>query len=349
MLQERFQYIFGLTRGKVQVNGAIVDDVNNTFSFALDEAVARINQSDSGLFLDEMDEFNLNKVPVELNPDTGLPIVNTLWDKAARARHNAIGELETALFAGLATMNKLKSEPFLGVLGSATTRGYLSLNEGQSVTTVIQTSQKPGHVVRIKSIGLHTSLDATVPVTINGTEYEVRTRAGRLYANIQERPIVVPLNGEDIVISYPVGEFLVGNNKMCYTCSGQARKITPYFPNIETQEGNGLVLDIQVGCQPDNMIYENYYNQIHATDQVLAYAARFKTAELLIESIMNSTEINRYTTMDNQFLWGKRNHFRKEFQDRVNWLVSPDGFDLSTDNCYQCKPQVGFRKRGILS
>jgi len=349
MMHKRFKYIFGLTRGPVAVQGGgRVNDDQNTFTFSVEKATARINQSDSGLYLDEMQEFNLNKVPVEVDATTGLPVEGSLWQKAHHARREALKEMETALFAGLGTMNRLKNDPYTGFLGSKDKKNYYKFQNGQVVTTVIQTNNIPGHVMRIKSLALHTSLETIVPVTINGKVYEIKTRPA-LYTNILPTPIVIPINGEDITISYTVNEFMVGINTMCYGCQGVVRKISPYFPNIEGQEGNGLVIDMTLTCQPDNVIYENYNTNHNGIAHVLAYAARFKTAELLIESILSSGTINRFTMMDNQYLWGKRNHFRKEFQDRINWLISTDGFDLSTDNCYQCKPVAGFRKTGILT
>lgn len=333
-MQERFHHIFGLSR--------------TVPPCATEDQKVAITVSDSGLYLDEMDELNLKMVPAAQDCKDFALVENSIWLLMERARNNALKAMETDLITGLHTINKLKREPFTGFLGSAAKVGYMpGLVEGQLVTTTLKTNALAGNIVRIKTIGLHASVSTLVPVNINGQSVEVSTTAHTLKQNTLAEPVEIPLTGEDIVITYVVEGFMVGNNKMCYGCAGTLRKLVPYFPQIDGQEANGLVLNIEITCQPDNVIYENYRNR-QDIKNVLGYAARFKSAELLLERILNSSEITRYTMMDNQYLWGKRNHFRKEYQDRLNWLVSTDGFDLTHDNCYSCKPPQGFAKRGIL-
>jgi len=349
MLQERFKYIFGITRGPVSIQGQpVVNDQDNTFTAEFTAAADRINRSDSDLFLDEMEELPLSWVPVELNPATLQPVVGSIWELAVQSRHNALRAMQSDIRTALSEKYRPKTEAFTGVLGSESTRGVITgFVDGQTITTTIQTSQKPGHVLIINSLALHTSLDAVVPLRINDKVYAVKTRANRIYKNYQEEPIIIPMDGNDIIIEYTINAFMVGDNKMCYTCGGKTAKITPYLPNIADIDGNGLHLDVMLTCNPDRLVIENYKLDYNSSADVLAYAARFKTAALLMDRILNSGVINRFTMSEGKYLTQRRNYFQTEYMDRIRWLAT-EGFNMELDDCYQCKPVQGFRKRGIM-
>src|SRR5699024_12003684 len=48
----------------------------------------------------------------------------------------------------------------------------------------------------------------------------------------------------------------------------------------------------------------------------IAHAIAYKSQELLIEDLMSSGRINRFTQLSKEHLWGKRNHFRKRSEER---------------------------------
>jgi hypothetical protein len=105
----------------------------------------------------------------------------------------------------------------------------------------------------------------------------------------------------------------------------------PYFTNYLS--GLGLSMEVDAGCDASSIICTMFNDDI-AARTAMAYAARYKAGELVHEYILKSNNINRYTMSNREFLWGKRNHFRKEYNDRVTWLSQTA--DINSIDCYVC-------------
>jgi hypothetical protein len=80
------------------------------------------------------------------------------------------------------------------------------------------------------------------------------------------------------------------------------------------------------------------YSEDDAVAVVMGYATWYKAGELLIEDVLKQPDVNRYTTMAREYLWGKRNHFRKEYENRIIYLAAV--IDVMASNCYVCREQV---------
>jgi len=151
------------------------------------------------------------------------------------------------------------------------------------------------------------------------------------------------------------------NNKTTCNC-GTAEKILHQYVNVYgvefdniTQLNNktidsmahGLSLNVSIDCSNQNFICREF-NENDAVSLVLAYCVLYKTQELLIESVLGSPEVNRYTMMHREYLWGKRNHFRAEYENRIKYLGADEVIDLNDTDCYICKDNTMFYG-GILS
>lgn len=306
--------------------------------------LAEVTTSKSGLYLDEMDNLNLEMLSASADCSKG-----SIWDLMHQARRNALKELNTALLAGIQTRGKSRYEPYFGNIGHEAYRGSNSLAEGSAASLSLETKPLQSVSATIKRVGLLLNADATVEVTISGLPDPVIIEAVAYkptYVTLPE-PLVLPIDGREFSVSYTVSGFQPLVNMASCGCTVKDRYLTHYFESIIEKPAYGILLDAAISCDPGNLIALSYAQRPDIAD-VLAYAGRYKAAELLIERILSSGLINRYTMMDPQYLLGKRNHFRKEFQDRINWLISTDGFDLALDSCYVCKTENGFRKRGIL-
>ena len=84
---------------------------------------------------------------------------------------------------------------------------------------------------------------------------------------------------------------------------------------------------------------------------VQAYGLRYAQAERLVDKILSSTKLNRFTMLDREALYGKRSHFKKEMDTRAKYvaheLTKPDRINLIND-CFSCKDKFGFVKGNIL-
>ena len=98
-------------------------------------------------------------------------------------------------------------------------------------------------------------------------------------------------------------------------------------------------MDVQIKCETGTLICREYDGN-DAIALVTAFAIQYKAGELVIENVMNSGEVNRFTMLRNEQLWGKRNHFRKEYFDRIDYLSKV--IDVSSSDCFICRSDDFF-------
>lgn len=117
---------------------------------------------------------------------------------------------------------------------------------------------------------------------------------------------------------------------------------------MRSNNSHGLAVNIEVGCDSSNILCDLYESDI-SYKTVIGHAVRFKAAELVVEKVQSSEEVNRFTMMSREYLWGKRNHYRKEYLDRVTWMVETLDVGSITD-CFVCNTggHKKIAKSGIL-
>lgn len=100
------------------------------------------------------------------------------------------------------------------------------------------------------------------------------------------------------------------------------------------QQGHGISIQAVVGCDTETVVCREYDKQ-EAIQQMMAWAARYKAGELWIEYIFKGAQVNRVNLQNREYLWGKRNHFRKEYEERITAIAN--NLTLGETNCYTCK------------
>lgn len=103
---------------------------------------------------------------------------------------------------------------------------------------------------------------------------------------------------------------------------------------VPSSYSNGFILDVAIKCDNESLFCREY-NQDDAVAVTMAWATLYKGGELLIESVLKSTDINRFTTQNREYLWGKRNHFRAQYEERLTYLAAT--IDVTASNCYVCR------------
>ena len=107
----------------------------------------------------------------------------------------------------------------------------------------------------------------------------------------------------------------------------------------ESDRANGLILDVVINCATANLICggENedldYMND--PTARVIANCIQLKAGEVLINDILSSGNINRFTMMSRESLYGKRNHYAKEYGYRIDWLG--ENMSIEGNDCLGCQ------------
>jgi hypothetical protein len=119
-----------------------------------------------------------------------------------------------------------------------------------------------------------------------------------------------------------------------------------------TNQGYGLFLDVEFVCDANEVLCAgelDYENDDLA--MVQAYGLRFEMGVKLIDRILSSTKLNRYTMLDREALYGKRSHFKKEADTRAQYvaqqLTEKERINLVND-CLTCRDKYGVTRAGIL-
>lgn len=95
----------------------------------------------------------------------------------------------------------------------------------------------------------------------------------------------------------------------------------------------GIIVFVEIACSVGKFVC-NEYDERNDIAKISAWANLYKAGELLIEYVKQSPEINRLTTMQSDYLWGKRNHFRKEYNTCIEFLA--EKIDARNSDCFIC-------------
>jgi hypothetical protein len=120
-----------------------------------------------------------------------------------------------------------------------------------------------------------------------------------------------------------------------------------------TVELNGILLDVEFSCNVEETICKENFNFAgNPLAIVMANAIRCWANAYLMDAILSSKMINRYTLMSEEKIMGLRNRFRKEYNERINNYLAieiVENYLNSLSDCFECKDEYGFEKVGIFS
>lgn len=110
----------------------------------------------------------------------------------------------------------------------------------------------------------------------------------------------------------------------------------------------GIVLDAQFKCKLGELICKEELD-FETNDIAMGLAAtiRYKAGFYLIEKILASAEINRFTMTDRERLMGKKNTYVKDYQNGLQWLINK--INWKANDCLTCDDFDDVIKAGILS
>ncbi len=115
-----------------------------------------------------------------------------------------------------------------------------------------------------------------------------------------------------------------------------------------TQYLQGLILDASFTCKVQDLICVDEIdfttNEIAAS---MAGAIQYRAASFLIDNILASGNINRFTMTDRERLMGKKNTYTKEYLDRLEWIAQ--NININANDCLACDDFNDILKVAILS
>ena len=328
------------------------------------DELAKLRASKSGLFMDNLPGG------VHMKALTRIDACKSFMQFAIGARENAIQTVEHDIIVSLNNQYKKDKSNFIGQIGRmsyATSLGISRPWQGMQITP--HTAGDGVITLNRMFIVLNGAATVTVKIlrvivgSVMGEEvasYPVTTTANNyIPVDIGPNPIKFPLMYNGNAVEYYAVYDLSGAPGVqpkdtginCSTCNGGIQPFSDFvtvrgvqFNDTNTLNdkitdafSHGLVLDVEIRCDNEQLICREY-NADDAVAVVLAYCVYFKAGELLIEEVLKQPDISRYTMMDKERLWGKRNHYRAEYEQRMLYLST--SINVTDSNCYVCRNTV---------
>lgn len=332
------------------------------------------NESKSGLYLDELEGFNLNVAEGADDCSRG-----SLWDRMNRAVSNAKEDFITNLLGCINTQYKPRAENFSGQIGAAEFQNVLNLNQPY-VGMKIQPYQLKGGVITLKRVGVIINQSKIVTIKIIKSVNKVGTEIGSftspmpVVANqitwislspVLELPMWSYGGRVDYYIQLVVDGFQPVDNKRDCGCGGVQRPYLPWFnfqgatgsdlSNLNTfnETGiriNGVVADLSVKCRTTDIICSEEMPldfQDSGMAREIAAAIRFKAASKLYYELISSNEINRYTLINNEMNQALADKWEATYQQWIQYFC--ENLNVGTNDCLVCKDNKQIVKGGILA
>lgn len=332
------------------------------------------NEGQSEVYLDELEGFPLSFLNASANCEGG-----SLWDILAKARENATLQFKADLLSCINDSYQSKRPNYSGVIGQTTFNSTLNITDNMAGVKYIFPTIVGGKMI-VKRIGVMVNASTNVTVKVfnndeNSTtaiaQYTIAAAANSATFATLVTPLELPLwskNGVQLEYYFVyslTGAFLPKNNKPDCGCGGNKTAINwkqwinaygikgnsanAFSTFTSTTELNGLVVDAEFKCDMSRLICSDEYPMDFTSgrDLQIAYAIRFKAGALAIDNALSLGEINRFTMLDREALYGKRNHYRKQYEDLIPYLCNVTQ-NLNND-CLMCRPNSNFVKGKILS
>lgn len=331
------------------------------------------NEGKADIYLDELEGLSLDLANGSENCEQG-----NIWDMMAKARTNATKEFKKDLLDCVNSNYMPKRNGYKGLVGNVSFNQTLNYTENMSGLAGKFSNIVGGKMI-INRIGLLFSTTSTFNVSIYSSDdlttpiatYPVTSAANSLQYVTLSTPLELPLwSNQTSIITYFVAYDLIGtykpkNNKADCGCTNKQAVAYKHWGNFygikgnspssldsfnTTTEFNGLVLDVEFQCDTKRIICSDdmpldFENDSRAMN--IAYCIRYQAGYLLAQLILDTQNINRYTMLDREALYGKRNYYKKSYFDLIGRLCETT--QITNTDCLKCRPNNNFSKGAIFS
>lgn len=326
----------------------------------------------SDIYLDELEGLSLEVVKAASDCANG-----GLWDLLAKSRENAEKQFKADMLSSIGQDYVSKRPNYSGLIGNTAFNSTLSFSQNMAGIK-IHSQNIVGGYLTLKRFALMFNTTATFDIKVYSSDdlstpiatYPVTSAANSLqYVTITgnlKLPLWSIVNSYvDYYVVYDIdGSFMPKNNKLACNCNQNLVAYKNWVSPLgvrgnnsqelssfnTTSEMNGLAVDCDLTCNTPRLICSDEHPLDFENDgraMQMAIAVRFKAGEILIESILSSGNINRYTMMDREALYGKRNRYRKLYEDWIVYLS--ENLELLNSDCLKCRQNSNVSKGSILA
>lgn len=325
------------------------------------EQVIAAKTSTSGLYLDGNLEGGVALEEVKLLENCG-----EYYKLATKAIKSAQKAFYDDLQIAIGTKYKNIKARFMGELGRLQYAGVMNVQDTLQYLKV-EPLISSAAVMKVNNVRLNiNTAKEAVPVKLIAVldglntgdivfEAVVNTQAARFTSVEIPVNLQVPLSKNNRKINYYFvwereNELPIDNSVSCGCSGGDAYQAYVKLTGGTAADydslglktdvfAHGFSVDAEIYCETGGLIC-NEFRKEDRIALVSAWSVLYKAGELLIEYVLQSPEINRFTMMSREYLWGKRNHFKAEYNNRLAYLGSE--IDITADDCFVCRDRKMF-------
>lgn len=313
----------------------------------------------SGYFIDDIE----HGIPLQF-PSKATGCGDDFWTVMETARSDAISEFYTDLLASIYTQNEAKYEAWSGQVGEEKSNIPLLTSLQSYIGMRIDPGAIRGGVLKLHSVTVWTDTAHSQDLLIYRNNFEeVHTEPFTSVAGVKQEitlDVDLPFYVNDVKQTYWI-LYQKENSKpynVKFDCGcGLASRVKPYesFATFRgtsigldggsldidtevtsTQYTNGLLLNASLSCESMNWIC--FRDEEYKTDpfaRVMAKTIQLYAIKKLINYVLNSGSINKWTLLDRKHLYGRVSHLKKEIGNRLPYLA----FNLPdhAQDCLMCK------------
>lgn len=330
------------------------------------DAPEGFNQSPTGFFLTDHEDG----LPLLQRIDAARIADRTVWQTLTDARTQAVNDFFHDVNTELRKANESRLQPYAGLIGNDVAGGIISTNADYAGME-IEATQTRGGFLEVRKIGV--AIDTLGDTNVKILRVRNRNEVSELYSfpaavtttgmQFFELSELVSLSLYDegcedlrywVVIELPTN---ASPKQSKITCCGarptwmqfvQARGIDTDLSNIKKRSSysHGVTIDAILTCKGLDWLCEIDELDGHNLTLNIAKLIQWKSTSKLISSILNTTNINAFTALGREALYGRRNSVQKKYFDGLVWLV--DSIPANLTDCWKCKQQKTFKKTEIL-
>jgi hypothetical protein len=324
----------------------------------VDSVPAEFNESQSGLYIDDMFEA----LPI-FNIQGALNCEDEIWNVFKQARTEAIRDFSTDLIGEMAIRHKSAMNSFLGIIGDTDAANKILTINKPLKGAILKAKQNtaPSAMITVEGVGLFLNKSGTYTVNLYNQNFGTPLKSWTLEvtekvpAHILTTPINLPFGNKygQMNTYYFVYEsqgsepFNVKFHCGCstkpvwtdYLHHGPYQQDTLVAQKVsDNKPTNGVSIYGKVTCGNSWLCSDwDYANDSWARTMAkcLQHSAILKTLQYCI----NTDNINKFTLLnDEEDLSSKMDYYITQIQGRMNYLTSTVPSPAS--GCWQCKPKT---------
>lgn len=329
------------------------------------EQTSEYNVSNSGIFLDQLEGFNINVAAAADDCADG-----GIWDRMNKAVENAKLDFKRNLLGCVNETYTPRLKNFSWQLGQSTFQGTLTSLTGNYAGMRISPLQIKGGFIYIKRIGV--IINQAAPVTLqvysdvdggtllfDNSTTPLNTNANVVTWATLSTPLELPMwdsNGNFIryyVLMLMNGTFKPKSNKKDCGCNGARRPYDQWLDLLgvsgddntnllgfksDSTYMNGITVDVDVKCKSTEVICSSEFPLDFENDggaMNMAVAIQLRAAARLYEDILSSDVINRFTMMNRDYVAAKINEWNEQYQVAITALC--ENIHIDANDCLMCK------------